>query len=565
MGLPGAAMIQGVEAGVYRRGESPVDRLSEVFGERVQFRYTCLDRIVLHGYLTGLQRPGQLVHFFHDVVGVACIEPKVLLGRTTAYRQWMEQYTQGQGIPVLAAPTGVRKEELVRPSYGKLGPREGIACVLTSLENNRTFISYTPRRTPRSGDTTYRRIETGRKRFQHLYWYVWDPIMGPMSLRVATYLPFTVTCYLNGHHFVSERLREAGVALYQQDNAILSVADPAALQAAADALTPAVLRERCDYWVAKLAPSFSPAERAAVDLRYRYSLAQIELATDVIFAQPSPLRALFRRAVELGLLMGGADRTAHLFGRQITTRYRGKLQTVLDRRNEGHPVLRSYYRTSFVKQYEKAETLLRTETCINDPYHLNVGRRLENLPKLVERMAATNQRFLDAQAELLACTVDQGELARLARPIQVGQRRVPGLRLQDDRLLRLLDVLLHPGSFVADWTSRDVLARLLDRHRLTETDYRPSQLRYDLGKLRAHGLVERIGRTRRYCLTARGLKLGVILVKLRTHLLGPLATLATASAPPPNTTHGSAVEAAFRQVDLAIDQLCTTLGLKAAA
>jgi hypothetical protein len=542
-----------------------VDRLSEVFGERVQFRYTCLDRIVLHGYLTGLQRPEQLVYFFHDVVGVDCIEPKVLQGRTAVYRDWVDQYTQGQGIPVLPAPKGVRKEELVRPYYGQLGPHEGIAVVLTSLENNRTFISYTPQRTPRSGDENYRRIETGRKRFLHLYWYVWDPVMGPMSLRVSTYLPFTLTCYLNGHHFVSQRLREAGVALYQQDNAILSVGDPVALQAAADALTPSVLQERCDYWATKLAPQFSPAEREAVELRYRYSLAQIELATDVIFEQPSPLRALFRRAVELGLLLGGADRTSHLFGRQITRRYQGKLQTVLDRRNEGHPVLRSYYQTSFVKQYEKAEMLLRTETCINNTYHLNVGRRLDNLPTLVERMAETNQRFLDAQAELLACTVDQGELARLAQPIQVGKRRVPGLRLQDDRVIRLLDVLLHPGSFVADWTSRDVLARLLDRHRLTETDYRLSQLRYDLGKLRAHGFVERIGRTRRYRLTARGLKLGVLLVKFRTRLLGPLVTLVTAAAPQPETTNTSEVEAAFRQVDRAIDHLCTTLGLKAAA
>ena len=542
-----------------------MDRLSAVFGERVQFRYTCLDRIVLHGYLTGVQRPGQLVHFFHDVVGVDCIEPKVLLGRTTAYRDWVDRYTQGQGIPVLAAPKGVRKEELVRPYYGKLGSHEGIACVLTSLETNRTFISYAPQRTPRSGDETYRRIETGRKRFLHLYWYVWDPVMGPMSLRVATYLPFTLTAYLNGHHCVSERLRGTGVSLYQRDNAILRVSDPAALQAAADALTPAVLRERCDYWAAKVAPSFSPAEHAAMDLRYRYSLAQIELATDVIFAEPSPLRALFRRAVELGLLMGGADRTAHLFGRQITSRYRGKLQTVLDRGNEGHPVLRAYYQTSFVKQYEKAETLLRTETCINNTYHLNVGRRLENLPKLVTRMAETNQRFLDAQAELLACTVDQGQLARLAQPVRVGTRRVPGLRLQDDRVIRLLDVLLHPGGFVADWTSRQVHARLLDRHRLTETDYRLSQLRYDLGKLRAHGFVERIGRTRRYRLTVRGLKLGVLLVKLRTRLLGPLATLATSPTPPPTTTTDSEVEAAFRQLDRAVDHLCTTLGLNPAA
>jgi hypothetical protein len=264
-------------------------------------------------------------------------------------------------------------------------------------------------------------------------------------------------------------------------------------------------------------------------------------------------------------LLGGADRTSHLFGRQITSRYGGKLQTVLDRRNEGHPVLRSYYQTSFVKQYEKAETLLRTETCINDPYHLNVGRRLENLPALVTRMAETNQRFLDAQTELLACTVDQGDLARLAQPVQVGKRRVPGLRLQDDRVIRLLDVLLHPGSFVADWTSRDVLARLLARHRLAETDYRLTQLRYDLGKLRAHGFVERIGRTRRYHLTARGLKLGISLVKLRTRLLGPLATLAAASTPPPPTTTNSAVEAAFRQLDRAFDHLCTTLGLKGAA
>jgi hypothetical protein len=302
-----------------------------------------------------------------------------------------------------------------------------------------------------------------------------------------------------------------------------------------------------------------------MDLRYRYSLAQIELATDVIFAEPSPLRALFRRAVELGLLMGGADRTSHLFGRQITSRYRGKLQTVLDRRNEGHPVLRAYYQTSFVKQYEKAETLRRTETCVNDPYHLNVGRRLANLPKLVTRMAETNQRFLDAQAELLACTVDQGELARLAQPVHLGKRRVPGLRLQDDRVVRLLDALLHPGSFVADWTSRDVLTRLLASHRLAEADYRLSQLRYDLGKLRAHGFIERLGRTRRYRLTERGLKLGVVLVKLRTRLLGPLATLATAPTSPPETASSSEVEAAFRRVDQAIDHLCSTLGLKAAA
>jgi hypothetical protein len=179
-------------------------------------------------------------------------------------------------------------------------------------------------------------------------------------------------------------------------------------------------------------------------------------------------------------------------------------------------------------------------------------------------MAATNRRYLDVQAELLASSVAGGELAALARPVQAGHRRVPGLKLEDDRVIRLLEALLHPGTFVADWTSREVHARLLARHRLREAEYRLSQLRYDLGKLRAHGLVERLGTSRRYRLTPPGLKLGVLLVKLRTRLLGPLSTLAVdrQSRRPPR--HPSEVEAAFRQVDAALDHLCSTLGLKVA-
>jgi len=46
-------------------------------------------------------------------------------------------------------------------------------------------------------------------------------------------------------------------------------------------------------------------------------------------------------------------------------------------------------------------------------------------------------------------------------------------------------------------------ARVLARHRLADNDYRLSQLRYDLAKLRAKGMVERLGRTRRYHLTPR--------------------------------------------------------------
>jgi DNA-binding transcriptional ArsR family regulator len=69
-------------------------------------------------------------------------------------------------------------------------------------------------------------------------------------------------------------------------------------------------------------------------------------------------------------------------------------------------------------------------------------------------------------------------------------------------------------------TSRELHTRVVARHHLAADDYRLSQLRYDLSKLRVNGLVERIGKGRRYRLTPIGLKLGVLLVKLRLRLLG---------------------------------------------
>ena len=545
-----------------------MDRLSELLGQAVQFVYTCWDRIVLNGYIERLQRPENLIYFFHDVVGVACIEPSVLEQRTNAYKAWVRRIADEYAIPVLPAPSGVRKEELVEPYYRRLKGAEGVACVLTSLEQGRTFVSYPLHRKPPSGDANYRLIKACRKRFLHYYWYVLDPVMGPMSVRVATYFPFNVTCYLNGHSFAAQDLTRAEIRFRKADNAFVGVADADALQAAANRLSAAILERRCAYWIRRLVPVFSPTEHAALAPGYRYSMAQMELATDVLFKRSAPLQAMFRRACELGVLVGGAQRTTHLFGRRIDHHYHGKLQTVLDQRETGHPVLRWYYQTSFTKQYTRgdrhSDRILRAETCSNDTRHFGVGRRLDNLPSLREKLAATNDRTLALQADLLSSTIDTGQLAALAEPTLVGQRRIPGLKLHDDRVIRLLESLLHPGDFVADWTTRELHTRILARLHLNDGDYRLSQLRYDLSKLRAKGLVERLGRSRRYRLTPLGLKLGVLLVKLRMRLLGPLVSLLTNSIQA-GSPQSNSVDTAFHEIDTALDHLSVALGLFPAA
>jgi hypothetical protein len=130
-------------------------------------------------------------------------------------------------------------------------------------------------------------------------------------------------------------------------------------------------------------------------------------------------------------------------------------------------------------------------------------------------------------------------------------------------VIRLLEVLLQPAGLVADWTIADLHARLLQRYHLAPEDYRRSQLRYDLAKIRAKGMVERVGSSRRYRVTPVGFRLGLLMVKVRFRLLGPLFSVATAphshTQPP-----ASPIEAATRKVDTGLDELCAALALKAA-
>src|SRR5438876_3884369 len=104
--------------------DHPMERLLELLGPAVQFVYTCWDRIVLNGYLDRLQRPENVVYFFREVVGAPSVTPEVLASRTGPYRAWLSRYAEAAGIPLLAAPKGVRKEPVVAPYYRRLKGEE---------------------------------------------------------------------------------------------------------------------------------------------------------------------------------------------------------------------------------------------------------------------------------------------------------------------------------------------------------------------------------------------------------------------------------------------------------
>ncbi len=150
-------------------------------------------------------------------------------------------------------------------------------------------------------DPNHRILARQKSRFTHDYFYIRDEVLGPFVMRVATFFPFQTTYYLNGHSFIEQELNRAKITFRKNDNAFLAVDDVAALQAAADKLSPAIIRERLDYWTFILGPKFSDKERKKINLSRFYSIAQIEYCRNFIFKRHFPIHKLFERSCELGL------------------------------------------------------------------------------------------------------------------------------------------------------------------------------------------------------------------------------------------------------------------------
>ena len=500
-----------------------MELFTKLFGDLLLFVYHCFDRIVIHGYLSGLSRPEQVVHFFRKVVGIPVVSKEILSQRTADYQNWVEAFARNHNIPIEWAEKGVRKEDYVLPWLRRMTKRNayGVYFIFKSMEQGPSFRVSVPKYPTK--DPNHRILARQRSRFTHDYFYIRDEVLGPMVMRVATFFPFQTTYYLNGHNFIERELNRAQVGFRKNDNAFLAIDDVAALQAAADRLSPDIIRERLDYWTLILGPKFSVKERKRVKLSRFYAISQIEYCRNFIFKRNFPIHKLFERGCELGLWRLTAHKITEIFGARLHRRLPGKLATVIDQIEHGHHVFRAYFKHAFLKQYEKFATFLRNELCSNNLNDFGLKKGLDNLDAVRQTFKVITSRFAGFQAQWLNVHVDFPLLQRIALPITIGSVRYPGIKIHDRRVIRLLEVLLHGGTHVGGWTAKEIHQSVRTTFGLSERSYGLNQLRYDLRKLKGHGLLERDGSRYAYRLTPKGVQVALLFLFFHKRLCGPLA------------------------------------------
>ena len=536
-----------------------MELFTKLFGDLLLFVYHCFDRIVIHGYLSGLSRPEQVVHFFRKVVGIPVLSKEILSQRTADYQNWVEAFARNHSIPIEWAEKGVRKEDYVLPSLRRMTKRNayGVYFIFKSMEQGPSFRVSVPKYPTK--DPNHRILARQRSRFTHDYFYIRDEVLGPMVMRVATFFPFQTTYYLNGHNFIERELNRAQVGFRKNDNAFLAIDDVAALQAAADRLSPDIIRERLDYWTLILGPKFSVKERKRVKLSRFYAISQIEYCRNFIFKRNFPIHKLFERGCELGLWRLTAHKITEIFGARLHRRLPGKLATVIDQIEHGHHVFRAYFKHAFLKQYEKFATFLRNELCSNNLNDFGLKKGLDNLDAVRQTFKVITSRFAGFQAQWLNVHVDFPLLQRIALPITIGSVRYPGIKIHDRRVIRLLEVLLHGGTHVGGWTAKEIHQSVRTTFGLSERSYGLNQLRYDLRKVKGHGLLERDGSRYAYRLTPKGVQVALLFLFFHKRLCGPLANSRFHHRPDPQHRPNSQLEAAYHRADKAIQNIVDLL------
>src|SRR5579864_6472184 len=255
-------------------------------------------------------------------------------------------------------------------------------------------------------------------------------------------------------------------------------------------------------------------------------LSQVEYCDNLIFHRRAALDQLGQRLLDANRTIGQPNKITMIFGRKVTKHYEGKLQTVIEDLELPNPVIRSHYGNGFIKQYVRDHLILRTEPATNNVTDYGVKKAVENLPQLRQKMASITDNYLDVQQDILETFVDRAQLRKLAEPsVLPNGKRIPGLKVDHPRQLALMHALVRFAHIAAGstFTTAELYPYVLAALQMSTDQYRLASLRYDLCKLRAKALVEKLPKTRRYRLCPQGYSICLVFLKLFERIYSPLA------------------------------------------
>jgi hypothetical protein len=359
--------------------------------------------------------------------------------------------------------------------------------------------------------------------------YFQHPRLGRCSVRLQSWLPFSVRVGVHGREWLYQQLRQRGGACQRLGNRLGRVAGPALAQPLLDDQTrsdwPALLHELVEP-IPPLGSYLHTTARAP-----SYGMAEpSEGATDSVFRDPDFLAPWYPRWLRHGLSTLSCRDALQYLGKQLPPSGYGGCggEATIDwrARPEGTR-LKFWYGSNAIKLYDqeapRAHTL-RLETTLNDPSGYRVDRTKEgdpagapkSWPQLRQGVAdwarraavshAANGRLADSRARVAETTPLGQLLEPLAQPVRDARgRRSRALNPTAGPDGHLRRALAHGEFLLNGFRNRDLRKLLCPATTAARVQrQQAAALTRKLALLRAHGLISKVQTTHRYRLSALG-------------------------------------------------------------
>jgi hypothetical protein len=496
--------------------------------DRVRFRGTLRLVANLRGLSCWLAYHGVLLKSFK----------RLMMGLTDTIKQATQRLADDAGRPVIyLQSSSLRKEDFARHIAESDGITQGLVCVLTCVELCKTF-TVGP-----NAETKMLDLRSFTGKCLHQYFYVIDPQLGWLNIRLQTWLPFTVHVVINGREWLSHDLQKRGLAYEQRDNCFVDLADVPRTQRLMD-------RQLNTDWTRllnRLLHRVHPSHRTLFGtdpLHYYWSADETEWATDVMFRSREHLAALYPRLVHHAMTTFGGNDVLRFLGRRPSVKHftAGELLSHRATRPEGTRIKHALDRNS-IKMYDKQESVLRIETTINNPAQMKSYRAAEDDPqgpkswrglrkgvadlhRRAQLSQKANERYLDA----LASVELEPTLAQTTAPVcqrtTLNGRSVRALNPLAAEDAHLLEAVSRGEFSIHGFRNRDLRERLFVGASQLTPHQQMAKVTRLIRLLRAHGLVRKVPKTHRYLLTQHGRATATALLAARAANARKLSELA---------------------------------------
>jgi len=495
--------------------------LETMYKDLINFSYCSFDRIIIRGHVPVLQGTdgGGIVSWARS------LDPDIILDKSwfdsfvSKFHINVKKFAQENNISILQVNQNQDKFKIAQKHLPKDKDFLGVYLIIKAREMTSSFAS---QKSIHNSNPKHRNITRQARCVDHFYFYLIDKHWGPISIRFSSHLPFNVKVFLNGNRWLAREAPSQGLSVKVKDNAIIDCDDPGALQSIADTLDERKVRSVCEHWAYRLLPVLTYQERNKSKFNYHWFLHQVEYAHNMAFKSSRSLTKLFHRHIAVNYEYLHTHQIQRFFGHRYKPSHDNECALRIHRKSQTVTVMRMHSRGCSLKQYNKFQRIFRSEITVNNVKDLKVNKSLSNFYKLKERMENILCSFQETQSAVHQATCTRGELAALAKGGNVGRSHVAGIRLDNERIMRIVALLpqlahLPDGFRIADL--RDLISQV------THETYTTSQISYDTRKLRAKNLIECIPGRKRYRLNYRGAALTAILPPLADKLCNSLIGL----------------------------------------